>query len=76
MIVQLIFFAVVNTRKAGKGEISVAIDGGDVPCSLHPIGQHEYKATYVSTTHGTRTIEVLFNKVQVPGEYRGLEIMF
>ncbi|XP_067943794.1 filamin-B-like [Watersipora subatra] len=57
----------VDARRAGKGEITVQVDQGNVPCSVESSGDGLYQVSYISNTVGTRNIDILFNKCPVKG---------
>lgn len=58
---------VVDAKRAGKGEVSVSIDKDHIPHELMAHGDGTYRVSYVSELVGNRCIDVLFNKIHVPG---------
>ena len=61
---------IVETRHAGRGELTVDVDNGQVPCEITPIPNQLklYKVSYTSQSYGVRDIAVYFNKLHVTGK--------
>lgn len=60
---------VVETRHAGRGELTVDVDNGQVPCTITPLPNqlNMYAVTYTSESYGVRHVAIYFNKLHVTG---------
>ena len=64
---------VVNTVRAGHGDLEITVNGGTVPCTVQPIGNRRFHASFTPRLAVPHDVEVTFNGQEVAGTFSVLD---
>lgn len=65
----------VNTVRAGHGDLEITVNGGTVPCTVQPIGNRRFHASFTPRLAVPHDVEVTFNGQEVAGSPWRVDVM-
>ncbi|CAF1398822.1 unnamed protein product [Adineta steineri] len=57
----------IDAFKAGEGQLEVAINNGQVPNKVKPLGKSTFHFTFIPTSNNLHTLSIKFNGQEIPG---------
>ena len=68
----MLILIIVDASNAGSGDLDVEVrcNGQVVKIRREPLGQSQYRYTYIPKQGGEHLIDVQYNYESVPGEFR------
>lgn len=60
----------IDALKAGEGQLEVAINNGQVPNKVKPLGKSKFHFTFLPTSNNLHRLSVKFNGRDIPGKQK------